>query len=66
MSKETQRLIKLSDQENGLLEEVISCIRGFRNLQNKKDHKSMIGKINIKVYNETIELESVNFKTKTF
>jgi len=63
---QTQRLIKLTEQENIVLNEVLNYIRKIRGYEENKHHKSMIGKLNIKVYNDHLEMETINFKTTTF
>lgn len=63
---ETQRLFKLTEQENTVLVEVLTYIRKIRGYEENKDHKSMIGRLNIKVYNDLLEMETINFKTTTF
>lgn len=63
---ETQRILKLTDQEDLILREVLGYIRKVRSYEDNKLHKAMIGRINIKVYNELLEMETVNFKTTTY
>lgn len=63
---ESQRIFKLTEQENTILIEVLSYIRKIRGYEENKFHNSMIGRINIKVYNDLLEMETINFKTTTF
>ncbi len=63
---EKQRILKLTDQENVILTEVLNYIRRIRGYEENKNHKSMIGRLNLKVYNDLLEMETINFKTTTF
>lgn len=63
---ETQRIIKCTDAEHETLKEILSYIRKVRDYEDDKKHKTLIGKIDIKIYNDVIEMQSINFTFKKF
>lgn len=65
MQKPTDRIHKLTDQENALFDEMLLNIRKIREDETNKYHSALIAKLNIKLFNESLEFEVVKFNSKT-